>query len=62
VLTTLGLGSNKISDDGAKAMAGALSSGTTVLTELRLYYNNIGDDGAKAIADSSSRAQPSCRA
>ena len=36
MLTTLYLGSSSIDDEGAKAIAGALSSGTAVLTKLDL--------------------------
>ena len=47
----LNLSSNKIGDAGAKAIAGALSSGTAMVTNLYLYNNSIGDEGAKAIAE-----------
>ena len=51
VLTELGLGNNKIGDQGATAIAKALKSGTAVLTNLRLDNNSIGANGAKAIAE-----------
>ena len=46
-LTLLGLGTNKITDEGAAAIAeGLIGSG---LTTLSLSGNNIGDRGAEAI-------------
>jgi hypothetical protein len=49
VLTTLRLDTNKIGDEGAKAIAGALSSGTGVLTKLWLGSNSMGDAGKQAL-------------
>ena len=51
VLTTLLLQQNWIGDEGAKAIAEALKSGTAVLTELWLWANNIGDAGKTAVED-----------
>jgi len=50
-LSNLELYGNNIGDEGTKAIAGALQSGTAVLTKLSLYGNNISNDGAKAIAE-----------
>ena len=44
------LASNNIGDEGAKAIADALKSNTS-LTTIDLRGNNIGDEGAKAIAE-----------
>ena len=50
-LRNLELYGNNIGDEGAKAIADALKSGTAVLTKLSLYGNYISDDGVKAIAE-----------
>ncbi|HEY9758970.1 MAG TPA: hypothetical protein V6C97_27625 [Oculatellaceae cyanobacterium] len=49
-ISKLKLSNNKISDDGAKAIAGILSLNPYSLTELCLNSNDIGDEGMKAIA------------
>ena len=41
---------NKIGDEGAKALAKALETNTT-LEKMCLTVNKIGDEGAKALAD-----------
>ena len=50
VLTDLNLGCNQIRDEGAAAIAEALS-GNAVLTNLDLWNNNVGDEGSKALAN-----------
>ena len=50
--TELRLGSNKISDRGAKALAAAFAEGAMPkLEKLFLTYNQIGDEGAVALAE-----------
>jgi Ran GTPase-activating protein (RanGAP) involved in mRNA processing and transport len=51
VLTDLSLGNNCIGPEGAKAIMGALSSGTSAVTNLELHGNDIGDEGSIAIAE-----------
>ena len=51
-LTSLDLTFNKLSAEGAKAIAGALSSGMAVLKKIVLSTNSIKDEGAVAIAES----------
>jgi Ran GTPase-activating protein (RanGAP) involved in mRNA processing and transport len=46
----LDLSYNSIGDDGAKALAEALKTNST-LTTLDLQNNSIGPDGAKALAE-----------
>ncbi|CAF1343382.1 unnamed protein product, partial [Didymodactylos carnosus] len=48
--TTLNIGYNNISSEGAKAIAEALKTNQT-LTTLYMYDNKISDGGAKAIAE-----------
>ena len=38
-------------EEGAKAIMGALSSGTSAVTNLELHGNDIGDEGSIAIAE-----------
>ncbi|KAK3249355.1 hypothetical protein CYMTET_41213 [Cymbomonas tetramitiformis] len=54
-LSTLNLGLNEIGDEGAKALAAALTSNehsgvNGSLNTLKLFYNKIGPEGAKALA------------
>ena len=49
VLTALSIGSNKLTDESAKAIAEALRD-NEALTDLYLQGNHIGDEGAIAIA------------
>jgi hypothetical protein len=65
VLTLLHLGNNNIGDEGAEAIAGALSAGTArahgrywhaparrlALLTLDLKNNNLGDAGKQAVRD-----------
>lgn len=46
----MNLGANQIGDEGAKALAGALSSNRT-LRSLNLSYNKIGKEGTKVLSD-----------
>jgi len=49
VLTSLNLGLNNMDNDGAKAIAGALSSGTVVLDKLDVGYNSLNEQAALGI-------------
>ena len=60
-LHTLGVGSNEIGDDGAKALARALNGGShlaggrwatppSVLRRLGIFQNKIGEKGGEALA------------
>ena len=51
-LTSLDLTCNKLGAEGAKAIAGALSSGMAVLKKIVLSTNDIEDEGAVAIGES----------
>ncbi|CAF1617863.1 unnamed protein product, partial [Rotaria magnacalcarata] len=50
VLTTLGLGANKITGIGAQQLAEALKT-NKALTVLGLYENKITDSGAQQLAE-----------
>ena len=53
--TTLHLAHDSIGDEGARALAEALTTNTQ-LTELGLYLNSIGAEGARALAEARSAA------